>query len=217
MRDFSAWAPKAPPATATNPESAPIASHRRLMPRSLPRLGMGDRTLAPRGVRTGSSLRIRHAYGKYMRIKEYRIWNTSCFVLPSSGRTTMRDRLFKLPRLAIAAVIVWCLVGPLLAAVLLQEEDPVAAKMSDDIAALNASEDPEKLVPVIVHTVSTGLTPSEAARLDTLGGDVKEASYLSFRGYSALVPAGQLDELAAGSDVLRVSPDRMVLSYMDVA
>ncbi|PYT06515.1 MAG: hypothetical protein DMF49_10830, partial [Acidobacteria bacterium] len=91
-----------------------------------------------------------------------------------------------------------------------------ALKESDDLEQQKAASATSVLLPVIVQTVQPPTT-SDCYRVTSLGGTIKQTSYGLLNGYAAMVPAGQIDSLALGTEVAHVSPDRRVRSYLDVA
>jgi serine protease AprX len=89
-------------------------------------------------------------------------------------------------------------------------------KVADDVEKLvSGASSPDALIPVIVQTAAD---PSGAmlSRLNGLGGSLKVV-YSSIHGYAAKVPASQIDSLASGAEITRVSFDAPVKAHMDVA
>ncbi len=84
-----------------------------------------------------------------------------------------------------------------------EAEDRIHAAGSDD------------MIPVIIETTGA---PSDAhfARLHGRGGAVK-ALHSSIRGYSASVPASQLDDFANDPEIEHISYDSPVRAHLDVA
>src|SRR5881296_2305924 len=87
-------------------------------------------------------------------------------------------------------------------------------KASDDIVQL-ASGPPDVQVGVVVQTYETP-SYSDLNLLQSLGGTLT-ATHSSIRGYSAKISAGSLEQLAADSNVERISGDLPVRAHMDVA
>jgi serine protease AprX len=88
-------------------------------------------------------------------------------------------------------------------------------KLSGDLVARLARVGADDLVPVIVQTRDEA-SEQHLARLHGRGGIMKRR-HLSFHGYSASVPAGQLEAFAADPEVEHVSFDEPVKAHMDVA
>ncbi len=89
------------------------------------------------------------------------------------------------------------------------------AKLSRDVAERIHAAGADDLLPVIVQTVGE---PSAAhfSRLHGRGGAVK-ARHEALRGYSARVPASQLEALADDPEVAHISFDSPVKAHLDVA
>ena len=89
------------------------------------------------------------------------------------------------------------------------------AKLSRDVEEKIHAARADDLLPVIVQTVGE---PSAAhfSRLHGRGGAVK-ARHEAVRGYSASVPASQLEALADDPEVAHVSYDSPVKAHLDVA
>src|SRR5439155_18443573 len=89
------------------------------------------------------------------------------------------------------------------------------AKLSRDVEEKIHAAGADDLLPVIVQTVGE---PSAAhfSRLHGRGGAVK-ARHEAVRGYSASVPASQLEALADDHEVAHVSYDSPVKAHLDVA
>ena len=88
-------------------------------------------------------------------------------------------------------------------------------KLSQDVARKVREAGSDDLIPVIIQTTGD---PSSLhfTRLHSRGGLVK-AVHKSIRGYSAQVPASQLEGLADDPEVEHVSYDSPVAAHMDVA
>src|SRR3989449_3441779 len=87
-------------------------------------------------------------------------------------------------------------------------------KASEDIVQL-ASGPPDVQVAVVVQTYDPP-DYTDLNLLQSLGGTLT-ATHSSIRGYSAKVSAGSLEQLAADSNVERISGDLPVRAHMDVA
>jgi serine protease AprX len=90
-----------------------------------------------------------------------------------------------------------------------------AGKLSGEVVQKVRAAAPDDLIPVIIETTDT---PSSAhfARLHGRGGVIK-AIHSSILGYSASVPASQIEGLADDPEVGHVSYDSPVRAHMDVA
>ncbi|HYV18604.1 MAG TPA: S8 family peptidase [Verrucomicrobiae bacterium] len=88
-------------------------------------------------------------------------------------------------------------------------------KVSDEVVLAAEDDAPFDLVPVIVQTYG------DAGDVDLLlaknHGAVVRARHSAIFGYSALVPAGSLDDLALDPKVERISLDAPVHSQLDIA
>jgi serine protease AprX len=88
-------------------------------------------------------------------------------------------------------------------------------KVSDEVVQAAEDDAPFDLVPVIVQTYG------DAGDIDLLlaknHGAVVRARHSAIFGYSALVPAGSLDDLALDPKVERISLDAPVHSQLDIA
>ncbi len=89
------------------------------------------------------------------------------------------------------------------------------AKLAGDVMDALRGAAADDLVPVIVQTVDE---PSDAhfARLHGRGGLVK-ARHTSIHGYSAKLPASQLETFADDPEIEHISIDEPVQAHMDVA
>ncbi len=92
---------------------------------------------------------------------------------------------------------------------------PGGEKIARDVQERLRAAGPDDLVPVIVQTHDEP-TSGHFARLHGRGGSVK-ARHSSIRGYSAKVPASQVEALAGDPEVERISYDEPVRAHMDVA
>ena len=90
-----------------------------------------------------------------------------------------------------------------------------AGKLSGEVVQKTREAASDDLIPLIIETAGP---PSSAhfARLHGRGGMVK-AVHSSIRGYSASVPASQIEDLANDPEVEHVSFDSPVRAHMDVA
>ena len=92
---------------------------------------------------------------------------------------------------------------------------PGAGKVSREAEDRIHAAGPDDMIPVIIETTGA---PSDAhfARLHGRGGVVK-ALHSSVRGYSASVPASQLEDFADDPEIEHVSYDSPVRAHLDVA
>src|SRR5262245_33413658 len=81
-------------------------------------------------------------------------------------------------------------------------------KVSAELARQARDARPDDLIPVIVQTVSD-TTDDHLGRMSSGGGQLKRR-HSSIKGYSALVPASEVDALAGDPEVERVSLDAPV-------
>jgi serine protease AprX len=90
-----------------------------------------------------------------------------------------------------------------------------AGKLSREAAEKSRLAGPDDLLRVIIQTVGE---PSQAhyARLHGRGGAVR-ARHAAIRGYTATVPASQIEALADDPEIERVSYDTPVRAHLDVA
>ena len=89
------------------------------------------------------------------------------------------------------------------------------AKLSRDVEEKIHAAGADDLLPVIVQTVGEP-SASHFSRLHGRGGAVK-ARHEALRGYSARVPASQLEALADDPEVAHISYDSPVKAHLDVA
>jgi serine protease AprX len=90
-----------------------------------------------------------------------------------------------------------------------------AGKLSGEVAEKARLAAPDDLLRVIIQTVGE---PSQGhyARLHGRGGAVR-ARHAAIRGYSATVPASQIETLADDPEIERVSFDTPISAHLDVA
>ena len=92
--------------------------------------------------------------------------------------------------------------------------DLLFGKASDDVVQ-EASGPPDAQVGIVVQTYQAP-TSSDLNLLQSLGGTLT-ATHTSINGYSAKISAGSLAQLAANSNVERISGDLPVKAHLDVA
>ena len=89
------------------------------------------------------------------------------------------------------------------------------AKLTRDVTEKIRAAGADDLLPVIVQTVDEP-SPAHFARLHGRGGAVK-SRHQSIHGYSARVPAAQIEALADDPEVQHISFDSPVKAHMDIA
>jgi serine protease AprX len=103
----------------------------------------------------------------------------------------------------------------LLAVPLLAATPDDGGKVSPELARRARDARPDDLIPVIVQTVSD-TTDDHLGRMNAGGGLLKRR-HSSIKGYSAVVPAAEVDALAGDPEVERVSLDAPVRAFLDIA
>jgi serine protease AprX len=88
-------------------------------------------------------------------------------------------------------------------------------KVSPELARQTRDAGPDDLIPVIVQTVSD-TTDDHLGRMTSGGGQLKRRHNI-IKGYSAVVPAAEVDALAGDPEVVRVSLDAPVRAFLDIA
>ncbi len=126
---------------------------------------------------------------------------------------TNREMRSTIRRVLALAAIVLPLVAGLPAAA--AQESHGAAKLSGEVREKMRAAASDDMIPVIIQTAGA---PSSAhfTRLHGRGGVVK-AVHSSIHGYSASLPASQIEGFADDSEVEHVSFDSPVRAHMDVA
>src|SRR5437867_4164402 len=92
--------------------------------------------------------------------------------------------------------------------------DLLLGKASDDVVQ-EASGPADAQVGIVVQTYQAP-TYSDLNQLQSLGGTLT-ATHTSINGYSAIIAAGSLVQLASNSNIERISGDLPVKAHLDVA
>ena len=111
---------------------------------------------------------------------------------------------------AIAALVIGVVPFPSAA-----QDTSDSGTLSRDIAQQVRAAGSDDLLPVIIQTRNEP-TSEHFTRLQGRGGSVK-TRYSAIRGYSARVPASQVEALADDPEVERISSDAPVRTHLDVA